>query len=98
MWQSAILQAIESKTLIEVTYKSKRRLVEPHVLGVMKSKIQLRVWQLKDFSDVSEPEDWRTFEIEKITSLANTGTPFPGPRQTKSAAHEDWDRIIAKVR
>lgn len=97
MWQSAIIQAILSKTLIEVTYKSERRLVEPHVLGVMNSKIELRVWQLKNYSDASAPEDWRTFEVKKITSISNTDTLFAGPRGTKSGIHDDWDRIIANV-
>ncbi len=97
MWQSEIIKAIESKTLIEVVYKSQRRLVGPHVLGVIKSKIELRAWQLKNYSDALMPEEWRTFEIKKITSLTNTENFFSGPRYTKSSAHENWDRIIAKV-
>ena len=97
MWQANIIKAIESRTLIEVTYKSERRLVEPHVLGYMKSKLELRVWQLRNYSDGSAPEDWRTFDVNKISSVASTENRFAGVRLTKSGNHDDWDRIIARV-
>jgi predicted DNA-binding transcriptional regulator YafY len=97
MWNTIIADAINNKNLIEVTYDRDIRLVEPHVLGYKNSKLELLVWQLNNYGEVSSTNEWRTFEIQKITNIKITTQTFLGARATKSYSHPSWTQIIAKV-
>lgn len=97
MWNAIISNAISNKNLIEVTYDRDIRLVEPHVLGYKNSKLELLVWQLRNYAEVSPTNHWRTFEIQKISNIKITTQTFLGARATKSYSHPSWAQIIAKV-
>lgn len=97
MWNSIITEAIKNKQLIEVAYTQEIRLVEPLVLGYKNAKLELLAWQLKNSSESVLTNDWRTFEVRKITNIAVTTQTFLGARATKSYAHPGWAQIIAKI-
>ena len=97
MWNTIITNAINNKHLIEVTYDRDIRLVEPHVLGYKNSKLELLAWQLNNYAEASLTNDWRTFEIQKITNVKATTKNFLGARPTRSYSHPSWTQIIVKV-
>lgn len=97
MWNSVITEAIKNKQLIEVTYTQEVRLVEPHVLGYKNTKLELLAWQLKSNSKAELTNEWRTFEVQKITNISVKTQTFSGVRPTKSYTHPSWTQIIAKI-
>nr|WP_255408136.1 WYL domain-containing protein [Polynucleobacter brandtiae] len=90
-------EAINNKQLIELAYAQEVRLVKPHVLGCKNTKLELLAWQLKNSSEVALTNDWRTFELQKITNIVVKTQTFLGMRATKSNAHPGWTQIIAKI-
>ena len=61
-----ICQAIGAQIVLEVTYEMTTRFVEPHLFGADKAGNDLlRAWQQSPL-----PAEWRTFRLDKITSIA----------------------------
>jgi hypothetical protein len=52
--------------------------VEPHVLGYKNTKLELLAWQLKSNSKVELTNEWRTFEVQKITNISVKTQTFSG--------------------
>jgi predicted DNA-binding transcriptional regulator YafY len=71
-----ICQAISKQLMLHFEYDGKFRTVEPHTYGHDKTGNELlRAWQM-----FPEPEDWRSFRLDKATSIAISTTRFLGPR------------------
>ena len=89
MIDSRICQAIGAQIVLEVTYDTTTRFVEPHIFGADKAGNDLlRAWQQSPL-----PAEWRTFRIDKITSMALTRTRFAGARM----GYERDDKQIVNV-
>jgi hypothetical protein len=79
-----IVQAIEEKRLIELTYKGYSRIVEPHAYyRTINGFEKLQCYQVKgDHSsrDRRPDDDWGYFSVPKISSLSLLEKTFSGPR------------------
>jgi hypothetical protein len=71
--------AIVQKHLIELVYKGRRRMIEPHDYGVHKGSVKLLGYQLAGASSGPLP-NWRWFEIDLITDIGLLDRGFRGGR------------------
>jgi hypothetical protein len=95
---SRIRQAIAGKNLVEVGYKGRLRVVEPHDYGSRHGVEWLLVYQLTTpGSDGSHAAGWRLFEIDKIQSLSVLDARFQGSRRVEGQNHHTWDILFARV-
>jgi len=98
MNQQLLEQAIQSKSIVEFTYKNHHRVAEPHVLGVKDGVIQFLGYQVGGSSSSGGPlPEWRRFDLDKIIGLVVTDNKFPGRRPFPSGKHSAWDREILVV-
>jgi predicted DNA-binding transcriptional regulator YafY len=93
MYDVKICEAIRGLVLLQITYDGTIRLVEPHAYGHDKAGHELlRAWQTQP-----APEDWRSFQIDKATSIAITNTRFSGPRLGYMRNDKQMDRIYCQL-
>lgn len=97
MNQQKIEQAIRSKSIVEFTYRGNRRIVEPHVLGVIGGILQVLGYQTDGSSSSGGIPEWRRFELSRISKLSVTRDSFPGRRPFPSGRHSSWDYQIVVV-
>src|SRR5215510_1788935 len=89
-------KAIKEKRLVELVYKEKRRIVEPHDYGVHKGSIKLLGYQLSGASSGPLPS-WRWFEVDSITDIRLLDRKFRGERPDPSGNHHQWDELFLRV-
>jgi len=91
--------AIASKRLLDVTYKGRVRLVEPHDYGVQKGTARLFVYQLRATPDRpgKGAEGWRMLDVPAIERCVVTEQTFKGSRGTPDQDHYKWDVLYARV-
>ena len=90
--------AIANNRLVEVGYKGRARVAEPHDYGKQNGIDRLLVYQLKSASSFGrEAIGWRLFDVAKIESLEVLETPFKGSRRTPGQDHHKWDVLYARV-
>jgi hypothetical protein len=77
-----ICEAIIYKQIITFQYEFGVRIVEPFRLGIstQQNKV-LRAFQLKNSNKIYEKENWRLFDLSKITKIQLTSDYFSGLRQ-----------------
>jgi hypothetical protein len=92
-----IRQAIGEKKLIEVRYKARVRVVEPHDYGRQNSVDRLLVFQLSIDGVRTKETGWRLLEVRKIESLDILETAFKGSRRQRNQHHHAWDVVYARV-
>ena len=93
-----IRQAIGQKRLVEVAYKGRARLAEPHDYGKQNGIDRLLVFQLKCASSSGrEAIGWRLFDVAKIESIEVLDKPFKGSRRASVQDHHVWDALYARV-
>ena len=96
--EARIRQAIAQKRLVEVAYKGRARLAEPHDYGKQHGIDRLLVFQLKcASSSAREAIGWRLFDVAKIESLEVLEKPFKGSRRKSDQDHHKWDVLYARV-
>ncbi len=79
--KTAIINAINQKQLLSVTYDNIERVIEPHVYGkAANGKEYLRCYQVKGGHKSSTKHDWDLLEVSKVTSLSETGDCFLNAR------------------
>lgn len=84
-----IIEAINNKKQLQVTYNDAVRVVEPHAYGYDKNdKLKVRVFQTD-----AEHEGWRLFNEDAILELAVLDTSFEGPRE----GYQRGDRHIVAI-
>jgi len=91
-----IRTAIREKRLIQVVYKSKRRIVEPHDYGVRKGLVKLLSYQVGGDSSGPIP-NWRWMEADFISDILLLDRRFRGGRPTPSGNHHQWDQLFLRV-
>ncbi|HEX6215408.1 MAG TPA: hypothetical protein VFZ38_11340 [Vicinamibacterales bacterium] len=96
--EARIRLAIANKRLVEVGYKGRARVAEPHDYGKQKGMDRLLVYQLRvPSSSGRDAMGWRLFDVAKIESLAVLDTVFKGSRRTSDQVHHQWDVLYARV-
>jgi len=93
MYDVKICEAIKHLACLQITYEGTIRLVEPHAYGHDKAGHELlRAWQTQP-----APEDWRSFRVDKATSIAITITRFSGPRRGYVRNDKSMTRIYCQL-
>lgn len=95
--EAVVARAIASRAIIEFTYHKRRRVVEPHDLGVLHGVTQLLGYQIEGGSRSGGIPEWRRFEIDDIENLTVTSRSFASPRPAWIRQKPHWDRRIAAV-
>ena len=96
--EAQIRLAIANKRVVEVGYKGRVRVAEPHDFGQHKGIDRLLVYQLGSASSIgSEVMGWRLFDVARIESIEVLDTSFKGSRRESGQQHHDWDIIYARV-
>ena len=88
--------AIEQKRLIQVSYKNKTRIIEPHDYGVHNGSIKLLGYQVGGSSSGRLP-NWRWMEANSISDIHLLKRTFRGGRPSPSDKHHKWDQLFKRV-
>jgi hypothetical protein len=88
--------AITQKRLIQLVYREKTRIVEPHDYGVHKGSVKLLGYQVGGSSSGPLP-NWRWMEIDLISDVRLLDRKFRGGRSSPSGKHHDWDQLFLRV-
>lgn len=76
-----LLRAIRELRVVTFVYQGRARTVEPHACGVARSgEAVLHGFQTDGDSASGAVPGWRTYALDKITSLAVADTRFAGAR------------------
>ncbi len=96
---AVIAAAITGRNLIGLSYEPGLRIIEPHALGYGSSgQILLRAFQIEGASASGEHINWKLFRLDRISSLAPTGSQFDGPRAEYKRGDKAMKRgIIAEL-
>jgi hypothetical protein len=96
--EAQIRLAIANGRVVEVGYKGRVRVAEPHDYGQQKGIDRLLVYQLGSASSSgSEVMGWRLFDVAKIESIEVLDTSFKGSRRESGQQHQHWDALYARV-
>jgi hypothetical protein len=90
-----IRTAIDGKRLIQLTYKGRRRIVEPHDYGEKTGTVKLFVFQRSKESE--HAVGWRFLDVSEIRDLLVLEQTFPGSRERSGQHHHSWDELYARV-
>ncbi len=89
--------AIEQKRLIQLRYKDRERIVEPHDYGIHNGVVKLLGYQVGGSSSHKLP-NWRWMEEDLISDIRLLNRMFPGGRPTPSGKHHAWDKLFIRVK
>lgn len=89
--------AIEHRRLIQLNYKNRNRIIEPHDYGIQNGSPKLLAYQIGGSSSGKLPS-WRWMETDLITDLRLLDQTFPGGRPTPSGKHSKWDKLFIRVK
>src|SRR4030081_3245576 len=93
---SLLRAAIEQKRLIQLTYKGKPRIVEPHDYGIHHGSVKLLGYQVGGSSSAHLP-NWRWFDVPSISGAHLLSRKFPGRRPSPAGKHHEWDELFLRV-
>ncbi|HET6726325.1 MAG TPA: WYL domain-containing protein [Gammaproteobacteria bacterium] len=97
MIRDEIVKAIEAHAIVAFNYHGRRRVVEPHDLGVLHGETQLLAYQVEGGSRSGGIPEWRRFDLDDVENLTLTGRCFGAPRRDWIRRKPRWDRRIAAV-
>ena len=91
--------AIAGRRLLQIDYKRRRRVVEPHDYGVQKGVARLFVYQLSASGPPRgrEARVWRFLDLVKIDGCTVLEQTFAGSRGDAHDRHHEWDVLYARV-
>ena len=88
--------AIQQKRLIQLIYKERRRVVEPHDYGIHRGVVKLLGYQVGGSSSSPLP-NWRWIEVDLISGIRLLNRTFPGRRSNPAGKHHEWDQLFLRV-
>lgn len=88
--------AIEQKRLVELIYKEKLRILEPHDYGIHKGSVKLLGYQAGGDSSGPLP-NWRWMEVDLISGIHLLDRTFRGRRPSPSGNHHEWEQLFIRV-
>ena len=91
--------AIANKRLIQVSYREKVRVAEPHDYGVYIGIPRLLTYQLRVVAagQRTGARGWRLLDVPDIAGCAVLDDTFPGSRGQMHQHHLKWDVLYARV-
>lgn len=90
-------KAIEEKRLIQLRYKDRERIVEPHDYGIQNGLVKLLSYQVAGSSSGKLPS-WRLMEQHFMSEIKVLDQRFKGGRPTESGKHHKWDKLFIRVK
>jgi hypothetical protein len=99
MLDEELRSAIENKRLLQVSYKGRLRVVEPHDYGVYKGVARLFVYQVRGASTTQgrDGRGWKLLDVEKIAGCIVLDETFSGSRGDYYDQHLAWEIVYARV-
>ena len=96
--ENSIISAIKEKRIMEFSYNSHYRIVEPHIYGISNKIYELLGYQSGGSSSSGRIPDWRRYVIDDISNMSITDQHFPGRRQLPTSdKYSNFDKIIVLV-
>lgn len=95
--EGTLCRAIQERRVIAFVLQGFPRRAEPHDLGIVRGVKKLFFYQTGGRSRSGRPLGWRWAELPQIRELQLLDERFDGPRDTHSARHVAWERLIASV-
>ncbi len=96
--KQTIIDAIDSRNLLEFHYDGHYRLVEPHTFGVStKGNDTLSAYQVEGTSDKGIIPDWKQFTISKIVGIKKSDETFTGTRKGYTKKDSRMSKIYAEL-
>jgi hypothetical protein len=93
-----IINAIQQKKLLSLSYDGITRTVEPHAYGVSsKGNELLRCYQVKGDHNSDKPHVWDLLTVSKIIALTDTGEHFAGARPDYKRDDKAMQTIYAQL-
>jgi hypothetical protein len=89
--------AIAETRLIQLRYRNRDRIVEPHDYGEHNGAIKVLTYQVGGSSSSPLP-NWRWMDADQISDIRLLDQTFPGGRPTPSGKHHKWDRLFIRVK
>jgi len=89
--------AIAQRRLIQLFYRNKPRILEPHDYGVHKGSVKLLGYQVGGSSS-GRLLNWRWMEVNLISDVHLLNQTLPGGRPSPSGKHHQWDQLYIRVR
>ena len=96
--RNTIINAIQQKKLLSLTYDGIARTVEPHAYGLCRNGNELlRCYQIKGGHNSYTPHDWDLLTVSKILALTDTGVHFAGARPDYKQDDKAMQTIYAQL-
>jgi hypothetical protein len=93
-----IINAIQQKKLLSLSYDGIAPIVEPHVYGVSKKGNELlRCYQVEGGHNSDKPHEWELLTVSKISSLSDTGRNFSDARPDYKRDDKTMQTIYAQL-
>jgi len=93
-----IINAIQQKKLLSLSYDGITRTVEPHAYGVSKKGNELmRCYQVEGGHNSDKSHDWELLTVSKIIALSDTGKNFAGARPDYKRDDKAMQTIYAQL-
>jgi len=89
--------AIAQTRLLQLRYRGRDRIVEPHDYGEHNGIIKVLTYQVGGSSSGPLP-NWRWMDVEQISGPQLLDQTFPGGRPTASGKHHKWDTLFVRVK
>ncbi len=89
--------AIAQTRLLQLRYRGRERIVEPHDYGEHNGITKVLTYQVGGSSSGPLP-NWRWMDAEQISDLQLLDQMFPGGRPTPSGKHHKWDKLFIRVK
>jgi len=89
--------AIKNTRLIQLIYKNRVRIVEPHDYGIHNGSVKLLSYQVGGTSSGPLP-NWRWMEVSAMSDIQLLDQTFPGGRPKPSGEHHLWDELFIRVK
>ena len=99
MSQQQIIDAINSRHVIQFTYEGYSRTVEPFTLGYHKStgNLVLGAWQVGGYSESDRHPPWRLYDVSKMYAITTVPETFTGDRPGYNPGDRRMSQILATV-
>ncbi len=98
MIKDTIIDAIQSRRVIEFSYNGYPRVVEPFLLGITtKGKLTVRGFQIGGSSSSGHATGWHMFTVSNFANLRVSDQTFSGSRPDYNPADSAMVSIIAHV-
>lgn len=93
-----IIQSIQERKLLSLTYEGLLRTVEPHAYGISTQGNEiLRCYQIEGSHNSDIPHDWVLLAVSKILDLTLLQTSFSGPRPKYNRDDKAMTTIYAQL-